>query len=195
MPTSKPQNRRSSRRRPTHLTITPDTANPQFGDASADASGASRDAHIARSELPGGLSGAATTGCRPDMASAIGSAVLRYLGRARLPFVESCVMCAEAAGVGAPLAYSDDVVSVFTSVRDVARAVQWAFGADGTTIRQNNNPPGQEIDHLHFHIVARFVGDDFWNAEAHEVEMETRRRQAEALRSALTESRSTNSDT
>lgn len=140
-------------------------------------------------------------------------------------------MCAEAAGVGAPLAYSDDVVSVFparwqpagncgysllvtrahvatlyeledddvapvfTSVRDVARAVQWAFGADGTTIRQNNNPPGQEIDHLHFHIVPRFVGDDFWNAETHEVEMETRRWQADALRSALTGSRSTNSDT
>ena len=46
----------------------------------------------------------------------------------------------------------DDLCGVVMSrLRDVARAVQSAAGADGTTIRQNNHPPAQEVPHLHFH--------------------------------------------
>ncbi len=73
----------------------------------------------------------------------------------------------------------DDVIGpVMKRVRDVARAVELASGADGTTIRQNNNPPGQEIGHVHFHVVPRFIGDDYWNAEAQELDSQSRHQQA-----------------
>lgn len=82
----------------------------------------------------------------------------------------------------------DDVIGpVMRRVRDVARAVETASAASGTTIRQNNNPPGQEIDHVHFHIVPRFVGDDYWAADVAEVDVEDREQQAEVLRSAIAE--------
>ena len=82
----------------------------------------------------------------------------------------------------------DDVIGpVMKRVRDVARAVEVVSGASGTTIRQNNNPPGQEIDHLHFHIVPRFVGDGYWDAKPQEVDFQVRQKQAEVLRSALAE--------
>ena len=135
--------------------------------------------------------------------------------------MDRCVICDEAEGIGAPLAYQDDVVAVFPArwqpvanpgycllvtrlhiptlydlpddlvgpvfgrLRDVAQAVQVASGADGTTIRQNNNPPGQEIDHIHFHVVPRHMGDDYWNAETPEIDPLARQAQADGLRAIL----------
>ena len=55
----------------------------------------------------------------------------------------------------------DIVAHLFTVVRQVAWAVQEATGADGTTIHQNNRPPGQEVFHLHVHVFPRFHGDAF----------------------------------
>lgn len=83
----------------------------------------------------------------------------------------------------------DEVIAhVMSRVRDVAKAVQHAAGADGTTLMQNNNPPGQEIDHVHFHVVPRFIGDDYWAASADaEVDAQDRQEQANELRSALAE--------
>lgn len=84
---------------------------------------------------------------------------------------------------------SDDVIGhVMGRVRDVARAVELAAGADGTTLMQNNNPPGQEIDHVHFHVVPRHIGDSYWAAShTPEVDPLDRVRQADELRAALAE--------
>ena len=38
-------------------------------------------------------------------------------------------------------------------------ALQATMGATGTTVVQHNGPPGQEVFHLHFHVVPRYEGD------------------------------------
>jgi histidine triad (HIT) family protein len=42
-------------------------------------------------------------------------------------------------------------------VRRTAEAVGRAFAASGTTIRQNNGPPGQDVFHFHVHAIPRFT--------------------------------------
>lgn len=44
----------------------------------------------------------------------------------------------------------------------VAAAVKTAFHADGVSIRQNNEPHGgQDVFHVHFHVIPRFANDGF----------------------------------
>ncbi|MFP4045694.1 MAG: HIT family protein [Candidatus Aenigmatarchaeota archaeon] len=54
-------------------------------------------------------------------------------------------------------------------VQKVADAVCEAVDADGFNILQSNNPvAGQEVFHIHFHIIPRFQGDDVtidWEGE------------------------------
>lgn len=46
------------------------------------------------------------------------------------------------------------------AVADVARAVQRAFAAEGISVWQSNGAAaGQEVPHLHFHVVPRYGGD------------------------------------
>ena len=48
---------------------------------------------------------------------------------------------------------------LFTVVQKVALAVKKAFGADGVTILQFNEPAsGQTVYHLHVHVIPRFEG-------------------------------------
>lgn len=48
---------------------------------------------------------------------------------------------------------------LFTIVQKVALAVKKAFGADGVTILQFNEPAsGQTVYHLHVHVIPRFDG-------------------------------------
>ena len=48
---------------------------------------------------------------------------------------------------------------LFTTVQKVALAVEKAFGADGVTILQFNEPAsGQTVYHLHVHVIPRFEG-------------------------------------
>ena len=62
--------------------------------------------------------------------------------------------------------------------------MQRAFGASGTTILQNDGPPGQSVDHLHIHVIPRHVGDGYpCRAQAPE-SSSTRERQAQRLRAA-----------
>lgn len=57
-------------------------------------------------------------------------------------------------------------------LRDTAMAVQQAFDATGTTIRQNNGPPGQDVPHLHCHIAPRYTSDAYWSAAVREATLE-----------------------
>ncbi|TIL82020.1 MAG: HIT family protein, partial [Mesorhizobium sp.] len=48
---------------------------------------------------------------------------------------------------------------LFAVVQKVAVAVKKAFGADGVTILQFNEPAsGQTVFHLHVHVIPRFEG-------------------------------------
>jgi len=80
----------------------------------------------------------------------------------------------------------DDLAApVLSAVGATARAAKQAFGADGITVRQNNEPAGgQDVFHLHFHVVPRFLGDDFDVAPYEIVDEATRIEQADALRQA-----------
>jgi histidine triad (HIT) family protein len=71
-------------------------------------------------------------------------------------------------------------------VQKVARAVKTAFGADGVTIMQFNEPAsGQTVFHLHVHVVPRFEGVPL---KPHTGEMENPevlKAHAEKIRAAL----------
>jgi diadenosine tetraphosphate (Ap4A) HIT family hydrolase len=74
---------------------------------------------------------------------------------------------------------------ILRTVSAAARASRKAFSADGVSLRQNNDAAsGQDVFHLHFHIVPRFVGDDFDTAPYENVDERIRIEQAEALRRA-----------
>lgn len=73
----------------------------------------------------------------------------------------------------------------FERVRRIASAVQHVSGADGTTLFQNNHPPGQELPHLHVHVIPRFMGDEWPLTATIEVGIEERIQWAERLRTAL----------
>jgi len=74
---------------------------------------------------------------------------------------------------------------VLRVVAAAARAAKKAFRADGVSVRQNNDPAGgQDVFHVHFHLVPRFAGDDFDMSEYQRVSERTRIEQADAVRRA-----------
>ena len=74
--------------------------------------------------------------------------------------------------------------------KQVASALLNELGADGVNIIQNNGEAaGQEVPHLHFHVIPRFIEDGHhwnWNAKCYEdvAEMEGL---AEKIRNGLSE--------
>jgi histidine triad (HIT) family protein len=79
---------------------------------------------------------------------------------------------------------------LMTTLARVAAAVKKVCSADGVSIRQNNGQHGgQDVFHVHFHVVPRFAGDGFIGLDrslgAVEVPLEERIEQARQLSDAL----------
>lgn len=52
--------------------------------------------------------------------------------------------------------------AVMDLVREIAVALKAAYGCDGVTVRQNNEPAGgQDVWHVHAHVVPRYDNDAF----------------------------------
>src|SRR5262245_39071921 len=79
---------------------------------------------------------------------------------------------------------------LMTTLTRVAAAVKTVFSADGVSIRQNNGQHGgQDVFHVHFHVVPRFADDGFTGLDRSlgmvEVSIEERIEQARKLSDVL----------
>ena len=79
---------------------------------------------------------------------------------------------------------------LMTTLARVAAAVKTVCRADGVSIRQNNGRHGgQDVFHVHFHVIPRFAGDRFMGLArslgAIEVPLEERIEEARRLSDAL----------
>ena len=55
---------------------------------------------------------------------------------------------------------------LLSALRLTSKAVKKGFSADGIQVRQNNGAAaGQDVFHLHFHVIPRYDGDDFENQD------------------------------
>jgi histidine triad (HIT) family protein len=60
-----------------------------------------------------------------------------------------------------PLAYGH---AVHDLVREVAIAMRHTYGCDGTSVRQHNEPAGnQDVWHYHVHVFPRYAGDELYH--------------------------------
>jgi histidine triad (HIT) family protein len=78
--------------------------------------------------------------------------------------------------------------SLFTATRRMAIALKEAFDCDGITIRQNNEPAGdQDVWHYHVHVVPRYIHDNFHHEPRFAMPVAERIAYAERLRKVLGE--------
>ncbi len=61
----------------------------------------------------------------------------------------------------------DVLQKVVLSVQNVALGLRKALNLSGMNISTNNGTPGQEVPHVHFHLIPRFAGDNLvpWPSE------------------------------
>lgn len=79
-----------------------------------------------------------------------------------------------------------DLARVMETVQKLARAVIEAFGADGVTVQQFNEPAGgQIVFHLHVHVIPRFDGVSLKPHSGQMEDQEVLTVNAEKLRAAL----------
>ncbi|MBZ0162395.1 MAG: HIT family protein [Notoacmeibacter sp.] len=80
----------------------------------------------------------------------------------------------------------DSLTSVMRTVQIVSRAAVKAFGADGLTIQQFNEPAGgQVVFHLHFHVIPRFLGVSLKPHSGQLEDPDVLRANAEKIRTAI----------
>ncbi|MBP0615437.1 HIT family protein [Jiella mangrovi] len=76
--------------------------------------------------------------------------------------------------------------AVMPLVARLARAAKAAFAADGVRVAQfNEEPAGQTVFHLHFHVIPIFEGVELKRHAFGDVPMETIKAHAEAIRAEL----------
>lgn len=82
---------------------------------------------------------------------------------------------------------SDETLqAVIPLVARLARAAKAAFAADGVRVTQfNEEPAGQTVFHLHFHVIPIYEGVALKRHAFGDVPMETIKKHAEAIRAAL----------
>lgn len=78
------------------------------------------------------------------------------------------------------------LAAVMRTVQKVSRAACAAFGADGLTIQQFNEPAGgQVVFHLHVHVIPRFAGVALRPHTGEMADQAVLAAQAEKIRAAL----------
>ena len=83
-------------------------------------------------------------------------------------------------------ASAEQLAVLMPVVQKIARAVIKAFAADGSVIMQfNEEPAGQTVFHLHFHVVPRYEGVPLRPHTGKMADMAVIAAQAEKLRAAL----------
>lgn len=82
-------------------------------------------------------------------------------------------------------ASQDQLAAVMKTTQLMSHAVMKAFGAEGVTLQQfNEDAGGQEVYHLHFHILPRHAGVSL-RPPGKMADMDVLKAQAEQIRSAL----------
>jgi histidine triad (HIT) family protein len=77
---------------------------------------------------------------------------------------------------------------VMVIAKRIAIAMKAAYGCDGTSLRQHNDPAGnQDVWQFHLHVFPRWAGDRLYQLhdEAREVDAEERQMYAARLRAAV----------
>ena len=72
------------------------------------------------------------------------------------------------------------------AIRLLSVAVKETFSAEGIMVRQNNErAAGQDVFHLHFHVVPRYKKDGFERKQYFELPLDERHKIAEQLKAVL----------
>ena len=70
--------------------------------------------------------------------------------------------------------------------RDVSKAMKLAWNPEGTSVRQHNEPAGnQHVWHYHLHVFPRYADDMLYRQIRHPVPVQVRAEKAQELRAAL----------
>lgn len=70
--------------------------------------------------------------------------------------------------------------------REVSKAMKLAWDPEGTSVRQHNEPAGnQHVWHYHLHVFPRYADDMLYRQVRHPVDVEVRAEKALQLRAAL----------
>jgi histidine triad (HIT) family protein len=80
----------------------------------------------------------------------------------------------------------DAALDIHRLTRRIAIALKAAFGCDGTSTRQHNEPAGnQDLWHLHVHVFPRFDGDNLYGSWYRDSTLDERLDFAAALQEVL----------